>query len=228
MMAAIGATRIGAPALWLAFPRAAATPVRRSHATEQRLRDALLARMQREGLGAVPGAGLSHSGGHVACGVVAGGRVGVDLEWFAPRRTLALAEFAYSPAETAALAALPEALRGAAFLDLWVLKEASAKALGLPLLTALAQCQFALSGPAIEARWPVQPTQPGAAAMSWSAWLYAPRPGLRLAWLAFTSEGEPVGSEPNCHEWLGDEDVLKPVRWECVARGHGVRGVEAR
>jgi len=187
--------------------------MRRARAAEQRLRDALLARMQNAGLAAARGAGLSHSGGHVACGVPAGGRFGVDLEWFAPRRALALAEFAYSAGEAAALAAVPEARRGEAFLDLWVLKEAAAKALGLPLLTALAQCRFSVAQGGISARWP-----PGTA-MAWSASLYAPRPGLRLAWLAFATEGEAAGKEPSCHEWIGDEDVLKPVRWECVARG---------
>jgi hypothetical protein len=221
MMAAIGAARIRAPALWLALPHAPATPVRRSRAAEQRLRDALLARMQREGLAAARGAGLSHSGGHVACGVPARGVVGVDLEWFAPRRVLPLAEFAFSAGETAALAAVPESRRGEAFLDLWVLKEAAAKALGLPLLTALARCQFTVAGSSIEARWPVQPMQLGAVAMNWSARLYAPRPGLKLAWLSFASEGEAAGMEPNCHEWIGDEDVLKPVRWECVGAGAG-------
>jgi hypothetical protein len=211
MMAAIAAPRTAAPALWLALPREGALPQRRARAGEQRLRDALLARMQREGLAATRGAGLSHSGGHVACAVAAGGVAGVDLEWHPPRRAQAVAGFAYSPGEAATLAALPEASCGEAFLDLWVLKEAAAKALGLPLLTALARCCFVVAGGRIVAQWPD-------ASLSWSAWLYAPRPGLRLAWLGV---GSSAGLEPLCMEWIADVDELRTAQWPLIARGIG-------
>ena len=210
MMAANDASRTGAPALWLALPQACSPPLRRARAGEQRLRDALLARMQRTGLAAARGAGLSHSGGWVACGVARDGRAGVDLEWHPPRRAQALADFAYSAGEAASLAALAEARRGEAFLDLWVLKEAAAKALGLPLLTALAQCRFSVAGARIGAQFPD-------ASVSWSAWLYAPRPGLRLAWLGVGGRHE----EPRCMEWIADVDEVRAVPWECVARGSG-------
>ena len=210
-MAANAAPRTGAPALWHALAHAGALPLRRARAGEQQLRDALLARMQREGLAAARGAGLSHSGGYVACGVPGDGVAGVDLEWHQPRRVQALAGFAYSPREAAALAALPEARRGEAFLDLWVLKEAAAKALGLPLLTALARCCFVVAGARIVAQLPD-------ASLSWRAWLYAPRPGLRLAWLG---TGAGASGEPQCHEWIAEGDELRAVQWECVASGAG-------
>lgn len=209
MMAANAAPRTGAPALWLALPHAGAQPLRRARAGEQLLRDQLLARLQRDGLAAARGAGLSHSGGYVACGVAAGGVVGVDLEWHRPRRALDLACFAYAAGESARIAALPDGERDRAFLDLWVLKEAAAKALGLPLLTALARCGFSVADRRIEAKLPD-------ASLAWSAWLYAPRPGLRLAWLGV---GSGAGLEPQCCEWVADVDGLRVVRWECVASG---------
>jgi len=211
MMAANAAPRTGAPVLWLALPHAGALPVRRARAGEQALRAALLARMQRDGLAAARGAGLSHSGAHVACGVSREGVAGVDLEWHQPRRAQALAEFAYSPGEAATLAALPEERRGEAFLDLWVLKEAAAKALGLPLLTALSRCRFEVEGGRVEAQLPD-------ASLAWSAWLYAPRPGLRLAWLGVANAS---GAEPECWEWVADVDELRRAEWECVATGAG-------
>jgi len=208
-MAANAAPCTGAPALWLALPHAGALPLRRARAGEQALRDQLLARMRRDGLDAARGAGLSHSGGYVACGVGVEGIVGVDLEWHRPRRALDLAGFAYAADESARIAALAEGGRDQAFLDLWVLKEAAAKALGLPLLTALARCEFSVADGRVEARLPD-------ASLAWSAWLYAPRSGLRLAWLGI---GSGARVEPQCMEWIADVDELRAVRWECVARG---------
>jgi 4'-phosphopantetheinyl transferase len=73
----------------------------------------------------------SHSGGHALIAV--GRRImpGIDLEQKRPRRrALALAERFFSADEATALAALPEAEQGAAFLELWTAKEAVVKAIG--------------------------------------------------------------------------------------------------
>jgi hypothetical protein len=199
-----------APELWLALPTPGAPPRRRARALERPLRDALLARMQSAGLAAAPGAGLTHSGGYVACATPAAGVVGIDLEWLWPRDALRLARFAYSGAEADALAQLHTAQQGAACIELWVLKEAAAKALGLPLLTALAQCCFSVAAGRIEARLP----RPGA----WRARLYAPQPALRLAWLEWQAS---EGTEPRCREWLADTGELRPAAWALVADGAG-------
>ncbi|MGM9483035.1 4'-phosphopantetheinyl transferase family protein [Roseateles sp. NT4] len=71
---------------------------------------------------------ISHSAGHVAC-AAAGVPVGVDVESLTrPRDHLALAETLHSPAQQAALAALPEEARATAFLQAWTIKEAWLKA----------------------------------------------------------------------------------------------------
>lgn len=88
---------------------------------------------------------LSHSGGWAAVAhAPAGYRVGVDIEKSRPRDVLALARFAFDPQETAALAQLAETPRERMFYALWTMKEAMAKALGIPLLTATRQCVFTL------------------------------------------------------------------------------------
>lgn len=84
---------------------------------------------------------LSHSDGLAA--VVLGPEnvaVGIDLERHKSRDILSIARFAFAPAESAALAALPEAQRLRHFYTLWVVKEALAKALPLSLADALAHC----------------------------------------------------------------------------------------
>jgi hypothetical protein len=221
MMAAIDPHRTTAapgPELWLALPAEGVAPLRRVRQPERRLRDALLARMQRAGLAAAPGAGLTHSAGTIACATTSAGVVGIDLEWLWPRDVLRLARFAFSSDEHRWLASVPSSEQGLAFLALWVLKESAAKALGLPLMTALAQCRFSVAGSHISAQLP----RPGA----WRARLYAPRPALRLAWLQWQEQSAamPAGtlSELQCKEWLCEGDLLRPADWPLCAQGHGV------
>lgn len=73
----------------------------------------------------------SHSGEHALVAVGRHVAPGIDLECLRPRtRALEIAERYFSTDEAAALAALPEAERSTAFLELWTAKEAVLKALG--------------------------------------------------------------------------------------------------
>jgi 4'-phosphopantetheinyl transferase len=90
---------------------------------------------------------LSHSAGALLVGVSRRQPLGVDLEM--PRRTrpvLDLARRYFDPAEVAALASVPEAMRQTAFLRLWSCKEAVLKALGRGIAFGLHRIVFALDG----------------------------------------------------------------------------------
>lgn len=80
---------------------------------------------------------LSYSGPLVACAVIRGRRIGVDIEQVSPRiHTPGLERMVMSPEERAWLEAMDVSDRHRAFFSIWVLKEAWAKArgegLGLP------------------------------------------------------------------------------------------------
>lgn len=81
---------------------------------------------------------VAHTAGALLC-AVASAPVGVDVERSdrgSPGLASRLAARYFSPAEQAALAALPEPARAAAFLQLWTLKEAYVKALGRGIAAA--------------------------------------------------------------------------------------------
>lgn len=87
---------------------------------------------------------ISHCDGCVAVAIVRGGRVGIDVERLdrAPADYLALAQRFYAEPEYRALR-----LEGAGggfvrFIELWTLKEAYVKALGLGLGKSLDECVF--------------------------------------------------------------------------------------
>jgi len=88
---------------------------------------------------------LSHTPGLVVCLVCPGAQTGVDVE--CEDRTvpaLPLARRFFAPHEAAWLAELPDPARRRRFLELWVLKEAVLKALGVGLRGGLSK--VAISG----------------------------------------------------------------------------------
>lgn len=73
----------------------------------------------------------THSSDQALIAIGKGIAPGIDLERLRPHpRALLIARRYFSPDETAALEALPEAQRDRAFLELWTAKEAVLKALG--------------------------------------------------------------------------------------------------
>jgi 4'-phosphopantetheinyl transferase len=93
---------------------------------------------------------LSHAPGWAVCAVSLDREIGADVE--APRAgmdVLGIAARFFSPAEAAALAALPEQGRKERFASLWTLKEAYSKAQGRGLAVALSSftVEFGDEGP---------------------------------------------------------------------------------
>ena len=213
-MAAKAATRTAAPprppTLWLARPAAFdGLPPRRAGA-DRAMRTELFRYLESRQLGPAAGPGLSHAGGWAAYVAQEPGPTGLDLEWVRPRDVGALARFAYAPAEADALDERPPAARDEAFVALWVLKEAAAKALGLDLFTALARCEFRIDGARIEARL--------TSSVAWQAWLYAPRPQLRLA--CVTLQRAPAAPlAPAGLEWTPGAALPVTAAWPLVAAG---------
>ena len=86
---------------------------------------------------------LSHSRERFVVAVSRAGVVGVDVEYSArSRRVERLMTRYFSPAEQAALMALPAPLRQARFYTLWTLKESYIKAKGMGLALPLADFSF--------------------------------------------------------------------------------------
>jgi 4'-phosphopantetheinyl transferase len=90
---------------------------------------------------------LSHSDNLIACLVARDVDVGVDVEdTTRPVEHLAIGGRFFSPAEAAALAALPARQQGARFFQYWTLKESYIKARGLGLSLPLAAFSFRIDG----------------------------------------------------------------------------------
>ena len=86
---------------------------------------------------------LSHTRGHVAVAVALDREVGVDVERVAPARAdEEVARQLFAPAEFADFQKEPEAGRVAAFFDVWTLKEAYIKAVGLGVALPLKDFAF--------------------------------------------------------------------------------------
>ena len=203
------------PLLWLAAPQSTSMPPPRSAKTDRATRAALFGLLQSKGLLPRPGPWLSHSRGYVAYLCNAKANSGIDIEWIGERDALALARFAYSPEETRALEALADAERMARFIELWVLKEAAAKALGLDLFTALARCAFEIAGGLIVGRIPAVGT--------WQASICAPRPECRLGYFALNATGgnacRPAGPSPAVSgiDWDVASNRLRQTSWPITA-----------
>ncbi len=88
---------------------------------------------------------LSHTEGLIACAVVLGREVGVDVEDIQRGGDLIqIADRFFSPTEVADLMALPEKYQESRFFDYWTLKESYIKARGMGLSIPLDQFSFHL------------------------------------------------------------------------------------
>jgi hypothetical protein len=180
------------------------------------VRDALFVRLRTLHCMPARGAHMAHSGGVVAYLTGTAGRTGVDLEWIRPRDVRSLARFAFSAGEARAIEDAPADLRLQSFYDLWVLKEAAGKALGLDLFTALAQVQFRVEGGVISGELP--------GCRAWTAELYAPHPSLRLAIVGTApAPGASCGArQPHpCVEWHAPTDAWSAGHWSRIAASAG-------
>lgn len=120
---------------------------------------------------------LSHTHGMVACAVTQAEAVGVDVECVDRRvDTAHIAARFFAPAETAQLARLDEAAQRDRFFDLWTLKEALVKALGVGM--ALSLNRFAFT---VQPLGAIGLDAPDVDAGAWHFGLFAPGPRHRLA-----------------------------------------------
>jgi 4'-phosphopantetheinyl transferase len=121
---------------------------------------------------------LSHTRGLVACAVALDADVGIDVESIA-RATdwRAIAARFFSAVEVAHIDRVAEQSRATRFLELWTLKEAFAKALGVGLLPQLEAAAFELDRPGVITCALPAAVDPAA----WQFALYTPVPGHRLA-----------------------------------------------
>jgi 4'-phosphopantetheinyl transferase len=123
---------------------------------------------------------VSHSRGLLACAVVRGPQVGVDVEH---RRSIPdyeeVARRFFSPAEYDELLGVPEPQRMVAFYDVWVRKEAFVKALGgglsIPLDTFRVSLASGLGAMLLEVRG--MPTE----AAAWTIAPFSPAPDFSAA-----------------------------------------------
>jgi len=116
-----------------------------------------------------------------------------------------MAEIGFAPAEAAYIAALGEPVqRRAAFYELWTLKEACTKALGLSLVDGLRQCRFVNEDSAWRATIPT--------ARSWHAIVFAPRADLRLSLVWVFDADDAAAPTIVASEWPDPRSVDWPVR----------------
>jgi 4'-phosphopantetheinyl transferase len=96
----------------------------------------------------------SHSGEMAIIAVARDVIPGIDIEQLRPRpRAIQLAERFFHPAEIAALEALEDSSREAAFLRLWTSKEAVLKALGRGLAFGLNRLHVTVEDEGMRLRW---------------------------------------------------------------------------
>jgi len=153
----------------------------------------------------MPRRSLAHSGGCAAVAIAPAGCVaGIDIEVGMPRDVRSIAQFAFAPDEARDLRSLAEPEAITRFYILWTLKEAFAKALGMPLLAALRGCSFTADDSSWTARVP--PTAP------WRAVVFMPRPALTLAAVVIGPKNR-LGSDWTCREWPG----TAMGSWRCLA-----------
>jgi 4'-phosphopantetheinyl transferase len=129
---------------------------------------------------------LSHGRGLVACAVTTGADVGIDVE--AVTRAIdwrAIASRYFSPAEAAAIERADPAGQTTRFFELWTLKEAFIKALGVGMLQPLRTMTFSVERNDAVGFLPPS----GVMADVWQFGLFAPSADHRLA--VAVSDGTP-------------------------------------
>ena len=131
-----------------------------------------------EGHPVPPSSSLSHARGVVACAIAAGIPIGVDVERIDRSMVVdGLAERHFTPAEAAALQRCPGPTRATRFVELWTLKEAFLKAIGLGLTLAPNSMSFELGE-----RGSIRFTPPpGIDGESWHFGLFEPFEVTRVA-----------------------------------------------
>jgi 4'-phosphopantetheinyl transferase len=120
---------------------------------------------------------LSHATGMVACVVSAHDDVGVDVECI--DRDVDVASIAgrfFAPAETARLALMDANQQRDRFFDLWTLKEALSKALGVGVAQSVASLAFM-----VDHNGEIELEAPHIETNLWQFGLFTPRPRYRLA-----------------------------------------------
>ena len=197
-----------APRLWLSVPERRPTAPGENTPRKirrERERTLSLALLKSTNAAAVPQRSLAHSGGCAAIAIAPAGCVaGIDIEVGVPRDVRSIAQFAFAPDETRELRSLAEPEAITRFYILWTLKEAFAKALGMPLLAALRGCSFTSDGGGWTARVP--------ATAPWRAVVFVPRPALTLAAVIIGPQNR-LGSDWTCGEW--PENMAGS--WRCLA-----------
>ena len=130
---------------------------------------------------------LSHTSGMVACAVTAGADVGVDVECV--DRDVDMADIAarfFAPAEAAHLASWTPIQRDR-FFDLWTLKEALVKALGVGMATRWPPLAFTVG-----ADGDIRLDAPEMETNAWQFGLFAPGPRHRLAVAVRRADRQPA------------------------------------
>lgn len=149
---------------------------------------------------------LSHSGGVAALLLTnRDSAVGVDVERHTARRFTALARFAFTDQEAAAVESVEGAERERLFYALWTLKEAYAKALQRPLLDAIRHCSFRVIGRELHGTVPDD--------RPWRAKVFEPRPGVTIA-AAFV--GEDIHSNVRTHAWPPEREERWPEPFQVI------------
>lgn len=140
-----------------------------------------------------PDFSLSHSGEHVGCIICHNGRCGLDLQVHR-HRSRELAEACFNPRSNDWLARQPNA--DLAFHQLWVLKEAWAKATATPLLSALKNTCWTMADSAS--------AQPAA----WAGGTTEQLGTLTLGWVA-----SPATAAPDVWMWQSGGFVPLELDW---------------
>ena len=114
------------------------------------------------GVPASVGFNVSHGGRHGLIALAPGGRIGVDVEEWDPRRDLeGIATRVFTPSEQAELAAAGGAKKVRLFFELWTMKEALIKALGTGFHLSPSRFEIPLAmrrgGRAADFRFPQRP-----------------------------------------------------------------------